>query len=985
MQPRAILRYLLQVVTLAAIYFAAGKLGLLVSVGSEHVTMVWPPSGVALAALYLYGVRLWPGTALGVLAIDLTLGAPLVFTLATLIEVPLQAVSGVYLLRRVARFDASLERIRDVLTLMLLGAVITGSMAATVGVSGICASGMAPWSRYGALWINWWLGNALGILLLGSLLLTWGSRPSLEAYRGRAMELGWLLVGAVSVTGAVFGDWLRGAPQGVPLEYLVFPFVIWAGFRFGPRGAATVACLAVTLALWGTAHGHGPFAGPDLERSLLLLWCFIIVVAAQSLFLAAAVAEREQARHALQSSESQLRLLIEKVPTLIAYVDGDLRYGFVNRAFGDWHGVSPAECQGKPMREIVDERTRAAFEPHLLRALEGEEITAEVAVSGRDQETRHVSLACVPHLNERGRAQGVIQVITDVTQRKQEAEALQQAKESAETTARVKSLFLANMSHEIRTPINGMLGMSNLLLDTALDDEQRDYVNTLRQCGDTLLTLINDVLDFSKIEAGRLDLERVDFELEAAVHDVLDLVAENAHGKGLELQAVVDPEVPGWVAGDPGRFRQILSNLVGNAVKFTEAGEVRVHVRLDEEPTEDTPRTRLRVEVSDTGIGIAREAHARLFEPFSQADASFTRRFGGTGLGLTISRELAQQMGGAIGVDSEPGRGSTFWFTVQLDRRPTPSGNTGLTRVLRGVRILVAARSATLRGMLQQTLGSWGALVETTGDGDSVPLRLRTAAREGQGFGLLFVDHHGDGRHGGQPGQDAAGMDGLAVATAVRRDPDIRGTRIVLMAPMSRRVPREEMQALDIKGLVTKPVRRRALQECVARALQEGRGAEAAVAAVADQGSSGRAARPPRPRVLVVEDNPVNQKVAARILEKAGCRVDVVANGLEAITAYERSPYALIMMDCQMPTMDGYEATRQIRARERETGKHVAIVAMTAHALEGDRERCLVAGMDDYLSKPVEPEQIHAVLVRWLPAQPGSGPASQAGGGAGPT
>ncbi|HWN71070.1 MAG TPA: response regulator, partial [Haliangium sp.] len=920
--------------------------------------------------------------------VDLSLGTPLIFTLATVVEAPLQGLTGVYLLRRVARFDAGLERIRDVFTLVVLGAMITGAVSSVLGVSGICGSGMAPWSRYGALWINWWLGDFMGILLLGSLILAWASRPSLEAYRGRAMELGWLLIGTVTVTSAVFGDWLHDAPRGVPLEYLVFPFVIWAGFRFGPRGAATVACLTVTVAVVGTAQGHGPFAGPDLERSLFLLWCFIIVVTVQSLFLAAAVAEREQARHALQSSERQLRLLIEKVPTLIAYVDEDLRYGFVNLAFANWYGVSPAECQGKRMREVVDERTRTAYEPHLLRALDGREVVVEVAVPGRDQDTRHVSLTFVPHLNERGRAQGVIQVITDVTDRKQEAEALQQAKEAAEATARVKSLFLANMSHEIRTPINGMLGMSGLLLDTSLDDEQRDYVKTLRQCGDALLTLINDVLDFSKIEAGRLDLELVDFELEAAVHDVLDLVAESAYGKGLELVALLDPEVPAWVAGDPGRFRQILVNLVGNAVKFTQAGEVQVLVRLDEEDAEDRPRVRLRVEVTDTGIGIAREARPRLFEPFSQADASTTRRFGGTGLGLTIAKELAEQMGGAIGVDSEPGRGSTFWFTVWLDKRPTPPGNTGLTSVLRGMRVLVAARSPTLRNLLQQTLGMWGAVVETTGDGESVPLRLRTAQREGPGYGLLFLGHDASGkqhRNDGQdrqPGQDGPGMDGLAIARAVSSDPEIRGVRMVLMAPMRTRVPREEMHALGITALVNKPVRRRALQDCVTRVLQEVRASVELVAGVPDPSRSGDTSLPASPRVLVAEDNPVNQKVAARILEKAGCRVDVVANGLEAVAAHERGAYALIIMDCQMPTMDGYEATRQIRARERETGKHVAIIAMTAHALAGDRERCLSAGMDDYLSKPVEPEQLNTVLVRWLPGWSGNTGPGSAGTGA---
>jgi PAS domain S-box-containing protein len=957
MQPRAIIRNVLEVLTLAAIYFAAAKLGLMFAVGGQHITMVWPPSGVVVAALCLYGVRLWPGTLLGVLTLNLSLGAPLIFTLATVIEVPLQTLASVYLLRRVARFDPALERIRDVLALVVLGAVLPYIVSANVSTLAVCITGMAPWSRYGTIWLHWWLNGTMGILLLGSVILTWASRPSLEAYRGRALELSWLLIGTVSVAGAIFGGWVFEGPQSFPFEYLVFPFVIWAGFRFGPRGAATVAFLTVTVAVVGTAQGHGPFAGPDVEHGLFLLWCFIAVVTVQSLFLAAAVAEREQARHALQSSESQLRLLIEKVPTVIAYVDTDLRYGFVNRAFGDWCGVSPAECQGKPMREVVDARTRAAYEPHLLRALDGQEITAEAAVTGRGQDTRYVSLACVPHLNERGRAQGVIQVISDITERRQEAQALQQAKEAAEATARVKSLFLANMSHEIRTPINGMLGMSGLLLDTALDDEQRDYVQTLRQCGDALLTLINDILDFSKIEAGRLDLELVDFELEAAVHDVLDLVAETAYGKGLELVAVVDHEVPAWVAGDPGRFRQILVNLVGNAVKFTQAGEVRVHVHLDQD---DEQRANLRVEVTDTGIGIAHEARSRLFEPFSQADASTTRRFGGTGLGLTIAKELAEQMGGAIGVDSELGRGSTFWFTVRLDKRPTPPGNTGLTSVLGGVRVLVAARSATLRSLLHQTLGMWGGVVETTGDAESVPSRLRTAQREGLGFGLLFLDY------------DGPAMDGLAIARTVKGDPEIRGTQMALMAPMSKRVPREEMRALGITVLLNKPVRRRALQQCVARIQQEVRGDSGVPTPAPEQSRSGHTAVPASPRVLVAEDNPVNQKVTARILEKAGCRVDVVANGLEAVAAQERIAYALIIMDCQMPTMDGYEATRQIRARERETGKHVAIVAMTAHALEGDRERCLSAGMDDYLSKPMEPEQLAAVLIRWLPARAGA-------------
>ncbi len=955
-QPRALVRYVLEILTLAALYFAAGKLGLLFSVGSMHVSLVWPPSGVALAALLLHGVRLWPGVALGALILSLTLDAPLYFLLGAVLGSPLHALVGVRLLRWAGGLKPSLDRIRDVFALVLLGAALDSILSATMGTAGLCLSGMAPWSRFGALWVTWWLGDAMGVLVITSLVVTWVANPSLEAYRGRALEGAWVLGGTVLVSSAVFSDWLIAA-RSFPLEYLVFPFVIWAGFRLGPRGAATTACVAVSLAIWGTAHGQGPFTGPDLDHSLFLVWCFISVITVQSLFLAAAVAEREHAQEALQSSERQLRLLIEKVPTLIAYADRDLRYGFVNRAFGDWYGVSPAECQDKPVAEVLDERTWAAYGPLLQRALDGEELTAEAAVPGSGGDTRYVRVACVPHLTERGRAQGVIQVITDITDRKQEEQALQQAKEAAEATARTKSLFLANMSHEIRTPINGMLGMSGLLLDTALDDEQRDYVQTLRQCGDALLTLINDILDFSKIEAGRLDLENIDFELEAAVHDVLDLLVETAYSKGLELVARIDHEVPAWVAGDPGRFRQILINLVGNAVKFTASGEVVVHVHLD---GEDEQAARLRVKVSDTGIGIPGEARSRLFEPFSQADASTTRRFGGTGLGLTIARELTEQMGGSIGVSSEPGQGSTFWFTVQLDKRVAPSGSMASAGMLHGVRVLVVARSATLRGMLQQVLARWGAVVDTTADGAGVPSRLRMAQRDNAPFSLLFLDH------------EAPIMDGLAIARAVQGDPETRGARMVLVAPVSKHVLREELRALGIAVLCNKPVRSRALLDCVARALRDPGGAAEVPAGPPEHAGAGAEPLLAGARILVAEDNPVNQKVTARLLEKAGCRVDVVATGEEAVAVHAQGGYALIIMDCQMPVMDGYEATRAIRTRERATGKHVPIIAMTAHALEGDRERCLAAGMDDYLSKPVETRQLATVLARWLVPRAGA-------------
>ena len=680
------------------------------------------------------------------------------------------------------------------------------------------------------------------------------------------------------------------------------------------------------------------------------------------------ITEQRRTERALAQSERQHRQLVENAADIITVLDQNGVVRYMSPAIRPALGYSESDLLGSAILELIHPDDAAAVRESMRHNLEtpGVETSLELRFRHRDGTWRVLEAIGQARETE----PGVLSIIVnsrDVSERKAAAERqeslireLHEARLAAERATQAKGEFLANMSHEIRTPMNGVIGMTGLLLDTRLGPDQREFAETIRTSAEALLTIINDILDFSKIESGKLHLENVDFDLRSEVEAAMDMLAEPAQAKGIELVCSVLPGAPVRLRGDPGRMRQILVNLAGNAIKFTPQGEVVVSV-VGQDETES--HATLRFEVRDTGIGIAPESQSLLFQAFSQADASTTRKFGGTGLGLAISRQLVELMRGTIGVTSEIGKGSTFWFTLPMEKQSRVSQVTSeLRRHLFDVRALVVDDNATNRRVACHQLRAWRMQERAAGGSLEALNLLRAAVAEGSPFDVALLD------------MQMPGMDGMMLARAIKEDPVLAHTRLVLMTSLGHRPSPADLDAAGIEAFLAKPLRQSRLFDCLAEVLagspikpnqRHGPLPESGPF----EALPGSTTEPRNLRILLADDNTINQRVALGQLHKLGYVADVVGNGLEALEALRRLPYDVVLMDCQMPEMDGYEATRALRKQEEQAIggtpiRRVRVIAMTAHAMEGDREKCLAAGMDDYISKPVRTSDLRAALDR---------------------
>ncbi|HWN96548.1 MAG TPA: response regulator, partial [Methylomirabilota bacterium] len=669
------------------------------------------------------------------------------------------------------------------------------------------------------------------------------------------------------------------------------------------------------------------------------------------------VTGRKKTEEELAYERDLLRALLENIPDRIYFKDVKSRFLRVSNSMAKRLGLKDRdEVLGKTDFDFYPKELAQEFYDDEQRIV----LTAQPLINKLERIVDHdgkeswASVTKVPLRNRSGTVTGIIGISRDVTKLKEAEVVLEHARDAALETARLKSEFLANMSHEIRTPMNAITGMTDLLLDTPLDEEQREFLDTIRGSTESLLNIISDILDFSKIEAGKLTVETIDFDLRQTIEDTAEMLAQRAQSKGVELLHAIDDDVPTLLRGDPQRVRQVLSNLVANAVKFTERGEVVIHVTRQREEDDEV---RVRIGVKDTGIGLSQKTLPLIFQAFTQADGSTTRKYGGTGLGLAISKQLVENMHGEIGVESELGRGSTFWFDLPF-KRQTQTAATEAVPDFHNLRVLVVEDNATNRNTLQHQLGRWRLRSGAASDAADALNQLRAAIAANDPYAVVLLD------------MQMPGMDGLTLASAIKNDPSLARTRMIILTPFGQRLDHDLMEESGISQCLIKPVKQSRLLDAMVNITQT----TLEPAQVAQRADVVRTKRPVAAlRILLAEDNAVNQKLALRQLQKLGYAARAVGNGAEVLQELQRVSYDVVLMDCQMPEMDGYEVTRRVRDLEKQKAGQSApvyIIAITAHALEGDRERCLSAGMNDYLTKPLHIAQLDAALDRAVRRRP---------------
>ena len=661
------------------------------------------------------------------------------------------------------------------------------------------------------------------------------------------------------------------------------------------------------------------------------------------------IAERKQAEEESKHAKALLHSIVENLPTPVFLKDAEqLKYVLWNKASEDLYGYSTAEVVGKTAHEFFPTDQADRFQAQDREALLSGKLLSipEQAVDTRHGGARVLHTKKLTIFHENGTPEYLVGISEDITERKQAEKALIQAREAAEQTSRFKSEFLANMSHEIRTPINGIIGMTELALSTDLTPEQQEFLDAVKISADSLLKLVNDILDFSKMEAGKMELIDVEFSLRDTVADVMTMLALQAHQKGLELVYDVPPAIPDSVTGDPGRLRQILLNLVGNAIKFTSSGEVVVAVESVLEVQDDL---HLHFVVADTGIGIPLEKREKIFRAFEQADGSTSKQYGGTGLGLAITSQFCQLMGGRIWVESEVGKGSQFHFSVRLglNAERIKQETTGDIGKLAGLRVLVVDDNATNRKIVEQTLLHWGMKPTLVESGPAALEAMRWACDDGAPFGLAILDCM------------MPGMDGFQLAQQIHQDARLATTALVMLTSAGERGDACRCLEFGVSAYLLKPVKQSELLFAIAKVLQEplapsGRPALITRHTIRETES--------RLHILVAEDNAVNQRLALKMLERMGHTVTVAGNGREALELLEHANFDLVLMDIQMPEMDGLEATAALRDREVRRGGHVPVIAMTAYAMKGDKEKCLDSGMDGYISKPINARELYRAV-----------------------